>query len=336
MATIKDVAKDAGVSLGTVSKVINGIHVSDEYKSRVEASIKKLHYQLNPNAHGLKAQKTNDILVIVPTLQNALFPPMIDTIEKELNKRGKRMLICISRNDSDKIDSYISMATNSRVDGIFGVTYSKIADPSNLNIPMVAFDRHFGGAIPCISCDNEAGGYLAAKTLYEKGCRNILCFWAGTDYESEPTKRITGFNKFCEEAKVNHNVISFMDYNMADTGFMYPSKSYRKMIHSYLSTSGNDNEFTYDGIFASSDHLAYLITDELQKMGLNVPEDVQVIGFDGMADFITGEPIVSSIRQPIDKIAQTGVKMLLKMIDGQEVASVTDLPVSFVEGGTTL
>ena len=336
MATIKDVAKDAGVSLGTVSKVINGIHVSDEYRQRVEASIKKLHYQLNPNAHGLKAQQTNDILVIVPTLQNALFPPMIDTIEKELNKRGKRMLICISRNDSSKIDSYISMAANSRVDGIFGVTYSKIADPEKLNIPMVAFDRHFGGKIPCISCDNEAGGYLAAKTLYEKGCRSILCFWAGTDYESEPTKRIAGFNRFCNETGVSHNVLSFMNYNMADTGFMYPSKSYKKLIHSYLTPSDGDQIFPYDGIFASSDHLAHLICDELKKMGLDVPKDVQVIGFDGMPDFITGEPIVSSIKQPIDKIAKTGIEMLLKMIKGQEVSSVTDLPVTFVDGGTTL
>lgn len=336
MATIKDVAKDAGVSLGTVSKVLNGIHVSDEYRQKVEASIKKLNYQLNPNAHGLKAQQTNDILVIVPTLQNALFPPMIDTIEKELNKRGKRMLICISRNDSGKIDSYISMAANSRVDGIFGVTYSKIAELDSLNIPIVAFDRHFGGKVPCISCDNEAGGYLAAKTLYEKGCRNILCFWAGTDYESEPTKRIAGFNRFCSEVNVKHNVLSFMDYNMADTGFMYPSKSYKKLIHSYLSPSEPDQKFAYDGIFASSDHLAHLICDELKKMGLSVPKDVQVIGFDGMPDFITGEPIVSSIRQPIDTIAKTGIEMLLKMIKGQEVSSITDLPVTFVEGGTTL
>jgi LacI family transcriptional regulator len=71
-------------------------------------------------------------------------------------------------------------------------------------------------------------------------------------------------------------------------------------------------------------------------MGLSVPKDVQVIGFDGMPDFITGEPIVSSIKQPIDKIAKTGIEMLLKMIKGQEVSSVTDLPVTFVDGGTTL
>jgi LacI family transcriptional regulator len=127
-----------------------------------------------------------------------------------------------------------------------------------------------------------------------------------------------------------------MDYNMADTGFMYPSKSYKKLIHSYLTPSDGDQKFAYDGIFASSDHLAYLICDELRKMGLSVPKDVQVIGFDGMPDFITGEPIVSSIRQPIDKIAKTGIEMLLKMIKGQEVSSVTDLPVTFVDGGTTL
>ncbi|WP_026504134.1 LacI family DNA-binding transcriptional regulator [Butyrivibrio sp. NC3005] len=336
MATIKDVAKDAGVSLGTVSKVLNGIHVSDDYRIRVEESIKKLHYHVNPNAHGLKAQKTNDIAVIVPTLMNALFPPMLDAIEKELNTCGKRMLICISRNDASKINSYVSTAAISRVDGIFGVTYSKIKDPSLSGVPMVSFDRHFNDKVPCIACDNEGGGYLAAKTLHKKGSKNLLCLWAGSDYDSEPIHRIDGFKKYCEENGIEHNVLSFMDYNQADTGFMYPSDNYKKLVHGVLSNNIlSDGKFKYDGVFASSDHLAYILLNELRQNNVKVPEDVQIIGFDGMEDYITGVPVISSIRQPIEEIARTGIQILLKMIDGEKVKNVTNIPVNFVEGGTT-
>ncbi len=335
MATIKDVAKDAGVSLGTVSKVLNGIHVSESYRKRVEASIEKLHYQVNPNAHGLKAQQTDDIAVIVPTLMNALFPPLIDTIETELTNNGKRMQLCISRANSEKIDSFINMATSSRVDGIFGVTYSKIKDPALSGVPMVSFDRHFGGDIPCIACDNEQGGYLAAKMLHEKGSKKLLCFWAGSDYESEPIKRISGFQRYCNENNVENNVLSFMDYNQADTGFMYPSDYYKKLIHGVLSQAIVDGVCEYDGIFASSDHLANLLKEELSLLGIRVPEDVQIIGFDGVPDFVTGIPCVSSIQQPIEEIGKTAVELLLKMIAGGTAHSVTDLPVTFVEGGTT-
>ncbi len=335
MATIKDVAKDAGVSVGTVSKVLNGIYVSDKYRKKVEDSIERLQFQVNLNARGLKATHTNDIAVIVPTVMNALFPPMIDSIEQELTRRGKRMHLCISRNDADKIDDFMSVAQTSRIDGVFGVPYSKIKDPALAGIPYVSFDRHFGPDIPCVACDNEAGGYLAAKTLHEKGSRNLLCFWAGTDYESEPRKRIDGFLRYCREYQVENNVVSFMDYNQADTGFMYPSEYYRKLISRCLKDQMKHGKLPYDGIFASSDHQAYLIKHELMDMGLRIPEDVQIIGFDGMPDFVTGKPVVSSIRQPIEEIAACGVSLLLDMIDGKEVSSVLDLPVSFAEGNTT-
>ncbi len=336
MATIKDVAKDAGVSLGTASKVINGIHVSDNYRERVEASIKKLNYHVNLNARGLKAQQTNDIAVIVPTLLNPLFPPMLDTIEQELARHGKRMLICISRNDTNKIRHYLEMAKNSRVDGIFGVTYSRIDPILTENMPIVSFDRHFGHETPCVSSDNYAGGVMAARILHEKGSKNLLCFWTGADYDCEPIHRIDGFRDYCSQNKISYNILSYMDYNQVDTGFMVASSdAYSELIKTTVDNNLRNGHFIYDGIFTSSDHVAWLFMRELQSRGINVPEDVQIIGFDGVPISGSGLPLVSSIRQPVADIAKTGINLLLNLIESGHAESATDLPVSFTEGCTT-
>ena len=335
MTTIKDVAKDAGVSIGTVSKVINGVHVRDEYFQRVEASIQKLNYRVNLNARGLKAQRTNDIAVIVPTLENPFFPPMVDAIEKELTERGKRMLICISRNDRDKLRGYIEMARNNRVDGIFGVTYSNIDDDILEHMPIVSFDRHFKSSIPCVASDNFAGGELAARTLAEKGCKKLLCFWTGSDYDCEPSKRIKGFQQYCLKNHIEHNVLSYMDYEQVDTGFMYISQMNRDMVRNIIHGHSDKGKFEFDGIFCSSDHLALIVKEELENIGIRVPQDVQIIGFDGIQIMNGGKPIVSSIQQPVAQIAQTGVSILLQLIEEGSAESVVDLPVRFVEGGTT-
>lgn len=335
MATIKDVAQDAGVSLGTVSKVINGLKVGESYKKRVEASIKKLNYQVNPNARGLRSQNTNDIAVIVPTLLNPLFPLMVDTIEKELTAVGKRMLICISRNDTDKIRRYLEMATNSRVDGIFGVTYSRIDESLTSDMPIVSFDRHFTQNTPCVSSDNYEGGRLAAEILHKKGSKRLLCFWTGADYDCEPIHRIDGFRDYCNKNNIEYNILSFMDYNQVDTGFMMDSGPYLETVRDMIHKNIGNNGFNYDGIFTSSDHVAYVIKSELESAGYKVPEDVQIIGFDGIPVRGTGLPIVSSIRQAADEIAKTGIHMLLELIDTGHADSITNIPVEFVEGDTT-
>lgn len=335
MATIKDVAKDSGVSLGTVSKVINGLHVREDSRLKVEASIKKLNYKVNLNARGLKAQRTNDIAVIVPTMENSFFTLLIDNIEKELTSRGKRMLICISRNDKHKINSYIEMARNSKVDGIFGVSYSNIRNSLLQDMPFVSFDRHFGGSIPCISSDNYMGGYLAANVLYSKGSKKLLCFWTGSDKTSEPYKRIDGFKEFCHTSHIACGVITHTDFDQTDTDMMYASEMFRNMVRKEVASIVRDGKCVYDGIFASSDHLAYLIKQELESYGIDVPKDVQIVGFDGIPVRGVGKPIVSSIQQSVESIAAAGVNVLLRLIEDGEAESNIAIPVEFVDGGTT-
>ena len=102
VTTIKDVAKDAGVSVGTVSNVINGARVGKEKKILVEQSIQKLGYEVNTLARGLKTQKTDYVVVILPELENPFFSLILSNIEKALSERGKQIVICISGGDAEK------------------------------------------------------------------------------------------------------------------------------------------------------------------------------------------------------------------------------------------
>lgn len=336
MATIKDVAKDAGVSLGTVSKVINGIHVQESYRKRVEASIQKLNYTVNMNARSLKAQQSNHIVVIVPSIVTPFFAALLDHIESELNARGKRMLLCVSRNNPDKVVEYIEMAVSNKVDGIFGVTYSNLDNSILKDIPMVALDRHFHPSIPCIASDNYAGGRLAAKTLSQKGCKKLLCLYVGSDFESEPQRRIDGFSDYCLKENIPQQVLRFTDCDKADTTYMYASDSNHSIVQDVIHSHTKDGHFLFDGIFASSDHLAIIMKEELQKAGIMVPGDVQIIGFDGVSSMNFGYPVISSIQQPVQDIAKTGIELLFRLIDGKPVEDVTNLPIRFIEGGSTI
>ena len=164
--TMKDVAKEAGVSLGTVSKVINGIPVGEEYRKKVEQAIKELDYHLNAYARGLKSNRTNTIAVILPTIAHPYFGLIAHCINSSLQKRGYRMLLCDTDYDNEKEQEMIRMAEQNKVDGIITLTYDpKLEVPSEIN--SVSIDRYLGANIPCVASDNYAGGRLAAEKLME-------------------------------------------------------------------------------------------------------------------------------------------------------------------------
>ena len=177
--TMKDVAKEAGVSLGTVSKVINGIPVGEEYRKKVEQAIKELDYHLNAYARGLKSNRTNTIAVILPTIAHPYFGLIAHCINSSLQKRGYRMLLCDTDYDNEKEQEMIRMAEQNKVDGIIALTYDpKLEVPSEIN--SVSIDRYLGANIPCVASDNYAGGRLAAEKLMENGCRKLAFLRVGS------------------------------------------------------------------------------------------------------------------------------------------------------------
>lgn len=319
--TMKDVAREAGVALGTVSKVVNGLPVGDSYKMRVEAAIKKLNYQVNTYAQGMKAGRTYTVALLLPNTQNPFFASLAHYINIALSKRKYRMLLCSTDFDSALEQEYVNMAQLNKVDGIIGLTYNP-----NLIVeegtPFVAIDRPMGPRFPCVASDNFAGGQLAAEKLADLGCKNVAFLRVGSSLDSETNKRRSGFENGCLSRALSYEM------KILDDNDPY------ELFEEFLIEHIKDGKLSFDGIFCVTDRLAYLIIKSLKKLGQRVPENVQIIGFDGIRYFGNEDYICSTIVQPTQEIAEMCVELLVR----ENIATkppLVCLPVSYAYGGTT-
>ena len=326
MATIKDVASDAGVAVGTVSKVLNGHYVSPENKRKVEESIERLGYQMNYYARGLKTSYTYTVAVIIPDILNPFFARLVCAAEQELYKSGYRMFLCQSQGDPGKDSYYLRLARQNKVDGIVGIIFNETELSLAGDIPVVMIDRHLQHKVCCVSSDNFHGGELAAKRLIDGGCQKLLFIRSGSHLSSETLKRGEGFASMCREKKTAYEMLDSGD----DTGAIDDGT-----IRNYLKERIIDGKASFDGIYTSTDSLALIVLDLLSHLHIRVPEDVQLIGHDGLRQMNRGPYLVSSIAQPIEEMARAAVNNLLKLIRKEPAREMTMLPVEFVEGGTT-
>lgn len=319
--TMKDVAQEAGVSLGTVSKVVNGIPVGKAYQKKVEAAIRKLDYHVNSYAKGLKSNKTMTIALLVPDTINPFFGKLVYHINFALSKIGYHMLLCSTNADPQLEQTYLNMVYQNKVDGIIMLSYSQeLQVPSGT--PLVTIDRHINPSIPCVSSDNFGGGQLAVQHLVENGCKKLAFLSTASPFPNEVTKRGDGFLTSCTAANIPYEMLRVYD----NTPF--------QVFTDFLDEHMHDGKLEFDGIFCVTDHLAIKIVDYLRERGLRVPEDVQVIGFDGIRNYTTGNFICSTIVQPIDQIAEASVKLVLSE-DWTQAPPLLSLPVTYAYGGTT-
>ena len=318
--TMKDVAREAGVALGTVSKVVNGIPVGEPYRQKVEAAIKKLDYRINTYAKGLKNNKTYTVAVLVPNLLDPFFGKLAYYLNISLAACGYQMIIYSTDFDPEIEQKYIILAEQKKVDGIICLSYNpelKISD----GMSFVSIDRHFG-SYPCVCSDNYSGGRMAVQKLYDCGCRNLAFIRTGSRLSSEPNKRKDGFVSACEELNIPHTLCVLDDNS--------PFSDFDAFLHEHF----HKGKLEFDGIFCVTDTIAYKIIGYLNKMGLKVPDDVQIIGFDGIKQFGTLDYVCSTIEQPVETIAKTCVSLVLTE-DAPYKSPLICLPVEFVYGGTT-
>ena len=319
--TMKDVAQEAGVALGTVSKVINGAPVGEDYRLRVEAAIEKLGYRVNQVARSLRAERTRLIEVMVPNLVNPYFCRLVDCLSRELTRRGYRMLLCATDYDPDREQAQMLAAEQQMVDGIICLSYNPdLTVPER--VPLISIDRSFGANVPCVASDNFSGGRLAAQTLAANGCTNLAFLKIGTRLANEPNKRKDGFVSACEEMGLPYTLKILDD----ETPYAVFEEFLREHLHG--------GRLDLDGIFCATDSLAYQIVRTLRAMGQAVPEQVQVIGFDGARCFGDQELHCSTIVQPVEAIAEACVTMLLEK-HLEKVPYLLCLPVQYAPGGTT-
>ncbi len=319
--TMADVAREAGVAIGTVSRVVNGEAVGEVYQKKVTETIERLGYKYNNMGRVLRTNQTNTIAMIIPNTLNPYFAMLVHHINAALEKRNYKMMLCFTEYDRQREWDMIQMVRQKRADGIIALTYHPDLNMPT-DIPVVSIDRFFSVSIPCVAADNFGGGRMAAHKLKELGCQKVAHMRIISTLINEPSKRKDGFISGCMECD--------MDYECM---LLHDGEAYAK-FEEFIRANIHEGRFAFDGLFIGTDSLAWRIVQILRKLHIRVPQDVQVIGFDGLRMFGDQEYIVSSIVQPIEDIAEVCVETVLSK-DRSVVHSLTTLPVHYAKGPTT-
>lgn len=325
MATIKDVAKEAGLTVTTVSRVLNNRgYISDSARKKVDEAMKKLNYQPNEAARSLR-KKSNLIGVIVPHVRHPYFAEMISNLEHVAYKAGYRILLCNTQDKEEREKEYVDICVSHRVAGI--IIFSGNVSVSlfdEFEIPVITMERNIETATASVECDNRNGGELAAKKLIELGCTRLLHIGSNSDGVSLPADdRAKGFVETCEKAGVTH-------YEVSPDARDYSNLSYMEFDRKIL------NEYSdVDGIFASSDMIAAQIIQVCDSIGKKIPEDLKLIGFDDIIFAQYTSPQLTTIHQPIKEMASLAISLIRDASEGKVVPKQSILPVKLIERGTT-
>ena len=340
MATLKDVARETGLTVTTVSRVLNNRgYISEETREKVYAAMKKLNYRPNEVARSLSKKSTNTIGVIVPHIRHPYFSELISNLENEASKRGYKMILCNSQEKENKEREYLEMCTSNRVAGIVlcsaGVAVEEF---QGSNIPLITIERYMENGTASVECDNRQGGKLAAEHLIACGCKNLLHISGVYETAMPADNRALGFIEVCEKAGVSH-------WEVATNTYQYNNLEYHDFLEEVLkenydvdNTAENDEncgKSRIDGIFASSDLIAAQVLQVCSKLGIRVPEDIKLVGFDDVNISSLTTPRITTIHQPIKEIAELTLELLINAQDGKTVAKRSLLPVSRVKREST-
>lgn len=323
---IGDVAERAGVSKTTVSRVMNNRgYISEETKAAVFGAMRELNYFPNDVARSLFNKKTNLIGLIVPTINNPFFSELAFHMESICSAKGYKVLLCNSLGSEDNERRYIEMLMRNQVDGVIVSSHNRgISDYSQNKLAVVAVDRYLSPTVPVVGSDNYAGGKLATELLLRRGCTDIIHINGPIELETPANLRRQAYEDVMKDsgmaAKVYENHKSF------------DQKAYIELFDQIFQENPG-----LDGVFASDDLIAATFLQYAKRRGIRVPKDIKVIGYDGSDNVQAFLPELSTIRQPIEEIAQESIRILLEKIDGEadHEAEELYLPVTLLERETT-
>ena len=325
MVTLKDVAKEAGLTVGTVSRVLNNRgYISDDAREKVYGAMKKLNYHPNEVARSLQGKSTNTIGLIVPHIRHPYFAEMISNIENQAYKKGYRILLCNSQSIEEKEREYIDICTGNRVAGIIlcsGTVSVEVFD--GIHVPVITMERYLDNGTAAVECDNRQGGALAAEKLISSGCRRLLHVGNINNITMPADQRTEGFREVCEKKGV-----AFAEVFTEKA--QYHNMKYDMMIESALLEHPET-----DGLFLNSDVIAAQALQVCRKLGRPVPEQMKIIGFDDVNIATLTTPQLTTIHQPVREMAEIAVNLLHDAVGGKVVPKRTVLPVYLVERETT-
>ena len=306
--TTKQIAQAAGVSVGTVSHVLNGsATVSEKLRKRVEEVIRKLDYQPSQLARGLRGQTTVLLGVIIPDITNPYFPDLVRGIEDVAYKEGFRLVLCNADNDSAKELSYFNDLRSFNPAGIIVIPSENSSigrETAHAKVQIIFVDRcpswWKGDAVVA---NNEDGGYQVGRYLASMGHRSIAAI-SGPSHIETARDRIRGFKRALAEAGVRlpGRYVEETQFN-TEGGFAAANHLYSLIPRP-------------TAIFASSDMLAIGALKAAREMNLRCPDDFSIVGFDDLDFSRLTEPALTTVFQPGYHIGSLACQLLLDRVRG--------------------
>ncbi|RJX70939.1 LacI family DNA-binding transcriptional regulator [Vibrio sinensis] len=326
MATMKDIARLAGVSTSTVSHVINSSrYVSEEISERVNKAAKELNYTPSALARSFKMNRTKTFGMLMTTSTNPFFGEVVKGVERSCYQQGYNLIVCNTEGDQVRMKASINTLLQKRVDGLILMCSSLVGERFDIfeqypDIPIVVMDwgpMHFTS--DKIQDNSLRGGYLAAKYLVESGHQSIGCITGPLNlYQAQ--MRYEGYKRALNEANLSFNGdwIVESDFN-CEGGYQAFNTIYSKGT-------------LPSAIFVCNDMMAMGVINAANEKGIRIPEDVSLIGYDDIhiAKFMS--PGLTTIHQPKYRLGQSAVEMLLKRLeDPSRDAHVVQLEPTLVE-----
>lgn len=291
-------------------------------RSNVMSAISELNYTPNEIARSFFNNETKFIALIIPTTQNPYFGELTFYVEKYLAKKGYNLFVCNSLNDVENEKKYLRLLKERRVDGIIVGSHNiDISEYEKLDNKIVSIERELTKQIPIIQSDNYQGGRLATKELINQKCKTILCIIGDKKVLTPANDRSKAYKDEMQDNDLIPDIV--------EIPFNYSFSRKKEMIKSILT------EKNYDGVFAGDDVMAKLFMNTAKELNIKIPESLKIIGFDGTEMIRLLNPELSTIRQPIEKLADGAVDTILNLIKGKEVKKELIYPVELIPSETT-
>lgn len=306
MVTIRDVAAKAGVSTATVSRIINNKgQATPETIARVRAIIKELGYKPNVVARSLTSRKSNTIALLVPTIDNPFFPELARGVEDVANSYGMNVFLCNTDDERSKVNNYLNSLQERYVDGVIinslNLTNEDLEKLHSNGIPTVTLDRTFSThEFSSITVKHRIGSQLATKHLIDIGCKRIGLI-RGPEDDFTAVQRMWGYRDYVKEFDwFDQSWIALGDFSVK-SGYLCMKELFQR--HPDI-----------DGVFASNDLMAIGLLKAAHEWGRKVPDELAIVGFDGidMSQYTT--PPISTIKQPIYEMGKMAMEELIRLI----------------------
>ncbi|KKA45850.1 substrate-binding domain-containing protein [Salinivibrio sp. KP-1] len=312
MATIKDVARLAGVSTTTVSHVINKTRfVAEKTTEKVWQAVEDLNYAPSAVARSLKCNTTRTLGMLVTKSTNPFFAELVHGVEDYCYEQGYTLILCNTEGNLEKQRDYLRMLSEKRVDGLIVVCSDLNEDLMLLlekkrDLPMVVMDwgsHHIN--TDRIEDNAELGGYLATKHFIDNGHTQIGCISGQMD-KNTCKQRLAGFYRALDEANITANPDWIVEADFEADQAKVAAQQFIDMTHRPT------------GVFCFNDIMALAAISTFNQAGLQVPEDISVIGYDNIDLTEYYSPPLTTVHQPKRRLGKTAVKLLLARINDND------------------